>query len=347
MADVPVLYSNSHSPLSDSVLPRAVELGVLGPFLSRQRWFAGQGAPYRRRAARGLVGQSGAGRASSSPSLEVAYTPTAAPTGISCRSPSSASLRRARSARAPSSRRSAAPRPASSWMPCPTTSRAAPCSTRCWGSAPSSCTNGTALPAAYSPSAPSPDDRIARSAAEQSNSCVLFGKQFVLKLLRHLEPGPNPELEISRVLSAGRFTAGAASLRHAGVSGRRARGDLARAACRNSSRTTARGWDRATADARHYLSGGDAASPGRRPAIRRVGRPARTPDRGAAPGAGRRARGSRLLAGAVHRRRCSRSRRSHAARRAPSVDHACRSAGRDCRRPRGFMPAPCCMHASG
>lgn len=46
---------------------------------------------------------------------------------------------------------------------------------------------------------------VARSTAEQSNSCVAFGNRYVLKLLRRLEPGRNPELEISRFLSARGF----------------------------------------------------------------------------------------------------------------------------------------------
>jgi hypothetical protein len=46
---------------------------------------------------------------------------------------------------------------------------------------------------------------IVRSAAEQSHSCVIFGNRYILKLLRRLEPGPNPDLEISRFLSSRGF----------------------------------------------------------------------------------------------------------------------------------------------
>jgi maltose alpha-D-glucosyltransferase/alpha-amylase len=37
--------------------------------------------------------------------------------------------------------------------------------------------------------------------AEQSNSCVTFGDQFILKFFRRVEPGVNPDLEISRFLT--------------------------------------------------------------------------------------------------------------------------------------------------
>jgi predicted trehalose synthase len=40
---------------------------------------------------------------------------------------------------------------------------------------------------------------------EQSNSCVVLDELHVLKLYRRLEAGPNPELEILRVLAEARF----------------------------------------------------------------------------------------------------------------------------------------------
>ena len=43
---------------------------------------------------------------------------------------------------------------------------------------------------------------IERTAPDQSNSSVLFGKRLILKLFRRIEPGPHPELEISEFLDA-------------------------------------------------------------------------------------------------------------------------------------------------
>jgi maltose alpha-D-glucosyltransferase/alpha-amylase len=38
---------------------------------------------------------------------------------------------------------------------------------------------------------------VQRSASEQSNTSFIFGEQLIMKLIRRVEPGPNPELEIS------------------------------------------------------------------------------------------------------------------------------------------------------
>ncbi|HZA83757.1 MAG TPA: phosphotransferase [Actinomycetes bacterium] len=43
--------------------------------------------------------------------------------------------------------------------------------------------------------------------AEQSNSSLVFGNKLILKLFRLLEPGENPELEVTRALAAAGFTA--------------------------------------------------------------------------------------------------------------------------------------------
>ncbi|HKP99186.1 MAG TPA: phosphotransferase [Actinomycetes bacterium] len=43
--------------------------------------------------------------------------------------------------------------------------------------------------------------------AEQSNSSLVFGNRLILKLFRLLEPGENPELEVTRALAAAGFTA--------------------------------------------------------------------------------------------------------------------------------------------
>jgi maltokinase len=48
--------------------------------------------------------------------------------------------------------------------------------------------------------------------AEQSNSSLVFGDRLILKLFRLLEPGENPELEVTRALARAGFTACAAPL---------------------------------------------------------------------------------------------------------------------------------------
>jgi maltose alpha-D-glucosyltransferase / alpha-amylase len=42
---------------------------------------------------------------------------------------------------------------------------------------------------------------VRRSSAEQSNTSILFGDRFILKLFRRLEPGQNPDAEIGRFLT--------------------------------------------------------------------------------------------------------------------------------------------------
>jgi maltokinase len=48
--------------------------------------------------------------------------------------------------------------------------------------------------------------------AEQSNSSLVFGNRLILKLFRLLEPGENPELEVTRALAGAGFSACAAPL---------------------------------------------------------------------------------------------------------------------------------------
>jgi maltose alpha-D-glucosyltransferase/alpha-amylase len=48
-------------------------------------------------------------------------------------------------------------------------------------------------------SEPAPPPSVLK--AEQSNTSVLYGDRFILKLFRRLEPGPNPELEVGRFLT--------------------------------------------------------------------------------------------------------------------------------------------------
>jgi len=52
---------------------------------------------------------------------------------------------------------------------------------------------------------PAAGARIRSFGVEQSNSCVVLDELHVLKLYRRLEAGPNPELEILRVLDEARF----------------------------------------------------------------------------------------------------------------------------------------------
>jgi maltose alpha-D-glucosyltransferase/alpha-amylase len=50
------------------------------------------------------------------------------------------------------------------------------------------------------------DRRWTRGAGDQSNSLAFVGDQYVMKLFRRIEPGPNPELEIGRALTEQGFT---------------------------------------------------------------------------------------------------------------------------------------------
>ena len=42
---------------------------------------------------------------------------------------------------------------------------------------------------------------VRRSSAEQSNTSIVYGDRFILKLFRRLEPGPNPDAEIGRYIT--------------------------------------------------------------------------------------------------------------------------------------------------
>jgi maltose alpha-D-glucosyltransferase/alpha-amylase len=62
-------------------------------------------------------------------------------------------------------------------------------------------------PAAARTAAPSADRvPIRRSAADLSNTSVIFGWQLIMKMFRRLEPGPNPDVEVSAFLSSRGFT---------------------------------------------------------------------------------------------------------------------------------------------
>jgi maltose alpha-D-glucosyltransferase/alpha-amylase len=47
---------------------------------------------------------------------------------------------------------------------------------------------------------------IVRSAADQSNTSVKFGRYLIMKMFRHVEPGPNPDVEIGGYLTRSGFT---------------------------------------------------------------------------------------------------------------------------------------------
>jgi maltose alpha-D-glucosyltransferase/alpha-amylase len=51
-----------------------------------------------------------------------------------------------------------------------------------------------------------PEARWTRGSGDQSNSLAFVNDRFVLKLFRRIEPGPNPEFEIARVLARRGFT---------------------------------------------------------------------------------------------------------------------------------------------
>ncbi|MBI3048494.1 MAG: maltose alpha-D-glucosyltransferase [Acidobacteria bacterium] len=51
-----------------------------------------------------------------------------------------------------------------------------------------------------------PHGPITRTAPDQSNTSVLYGKRFILKLFRRIEHGPNPDLEMSEFLARHLFT---------------------------------------------------------------------------------------------------------------------------------------------
>jgi maltose alpha-D-glucosyltransferase / alpha-amylase len=43
--------------------------------------------------------------------------------------------------------------------------------------------------------------KVSASTAEQSNTSIVYGDRFIMKLFRRLQPGPNPDLEIGRYLT--------------------------------------------------------------------------------------------------------------------------------------------------
>ena len=51
-----------------------------------------------------------------------------------------------------------------------------------------------------------PPAPVSRTAPDQSNTSVLFGKKSIMKLFRRIEPGPHPDLEMTEFLTAHGFT---------------------------------------------------------------------------------------------------------------------------------------------
>jgi starch synthase (maltosyl-transferring) len=102
--------------------------------------------------------------------------------------------------------------------------------------------------------------RIHRSSVEQSNSGIVFGNRYILKLLRRLEPGLNPELEISRFLTRHGFSRMpplAASLSYV----RAGEDETTLALLQGFVTNTGTGWERAVSDVRHFLERTSAPTP--------------------------------------------------------------------------------------
>jgi starch synthase (maltosyl-transferring) len=64
---------------------------------------------------------------------------------------------------------------------------------------------GVARSTVYSRASPPDVLPVVRGAVEQSNSCIRLGDRYLLKVIRRLEPGPHPELEMLRFLARSGF----------------------------------------------------------------------------------------------------------------------------------------------
>ena len=91
--------------------------------------------------------------------------------------------------------------------------------------------------------------------AEQSNTSVVYGEDYILKLFRRVQPGLNPDLEISRALAAAGSPHVAAPLGwvEADVDGERTTLALLQAFARNATE----GWAMATASVRDLFAEAD------------------------------------------------------------------------------------------
>ena len=258
MADVPLITSSSQTPLADDALLRAFDPAVLDPFLSRQRWFAGKA----RRIANARLADRSVPAGSDSVALaivEVAYADGGTdryflPLAFVTEPVPGATGAHAVLARVGGARTGffvdALSDDASCRMLLDTLLEERAIVMQ----------NGTGRPTAYAQTRrTSRGERIARSAAEQSNSCILFDERFVLKLLRRLEAGPNPELEISRVLAGAGFShvpplIAALEYRQDGADA------TPLAMVQGFVENRGSGWDQATADVRQYLNASDPAA---------------------------------------------------------------------------------------
>lgn len=91
--------------------------------------------------------------------------------------------------------------------------------------------------------------------AEQSNTSIVYGHQAILKMFRRLEPGPNPDAEIHRALSAAGSAHVAAPLGE--ITGPLAGQPTTLGLLTEFFANSAEGWAMATASVRDLLSEGD------------------------------------------------------------------------------------------
>ncbi len=116
--------------------------------------------------------------------------------------------------------------------------------------------NGEAGGVRFRSTAPIDTDRTSRvMGAEQSNTSVVYGDELILKLFRRVQPGTNPDLELTRALAEGGSTAVAAPLGwiEGEVDGETTTLAMAQVFLKGS----AEGWAMATASVRDLFAEGD------------------------------------------------------------------------------------------